>query len=396
MQKKIKIIHTGLSGIPFQKNAAVNRCLAIYGVLADDNFEVLAINNKSLNQKNDKAAKKGFFDMINYLFTTAYLIKPNSFIKRRYNNFTGKWNEIWLLIRLGFKNELDLMFFYPSGNYFNFVELLTYRFLSKIFRFKIISHFVEYRSGFYNRTGILYKINDRLFDKYFMHLVDGVIPISEFLIDRIKEKRPKMPLLKLPPLVNFDLFTKYRSTQEKNYFLYVGNTGHYRPIVTILDAFSMVTSTTYQLKLVLHGTMDRILKVIDEHPKKDQIQVLSNLEYKELIQCYCNAKALLIPLDDSLKDVARFPNKIAEYLASANPIITANNGEIPYYFTDMENAFVAKTDEAALIAEKINFIVENPDRASEIGLEGYQTGLQYFDSNNIANKLEVFINKVLD
>ena len=52
---------------------------------------------------------------------------------------------------------------------------------------------------------------------------------------------------------------------------------------------------------------------------------------------------LLIPLDpNSLADIARFSQKIAEYVSTSRPIITSNVGEIPYYFKDKENAIICE------------------------------------------------------
>ena len=391
MEKKINVVHVGVSGIPFGRNAPINRCLAIYSVLNKEEFHVFAINNKATHASSDtlKIDKKGDHSNISYQYTTSPY-KSTNFFKRRYYNFIGPLNEFLLILKLGFKKKIDIMLFYPKGTFF---ELLFYRIVSKLFRFPLVSQYVEYRSSFESRKTKWLKINDTLFDKYFMFFIDGVIPISEFLIDNIKERRNNLPILKIPPLVDFNLFKGININKEKTAnFLYVGSAGYYKAIKIILDAFKLVDSSNYHLFLVLHGVgIDTVKKEIETHPKGELIKIFSNLEYKNLVQMYKEANALLIPLSNSIQDKARFPQKISEYLASANPIITTNFGEVKYYFKDNVNALVADQDTPIYLAEKMNFIIENPSLSKKIGEEGYTTGLKYFDNNSYRESIKEFI-----
>ena len=392
MRKK-NIIHVGMPGIPFSKNAAINRCLAIYVLFSKDDYHLLAINNKATHFRKNTAEipKKGKFLNINYIYTTPTPFKPNKFFKRRYYKFLGRFNEYILLLKKGFRKEIDIMFFYPSGSFFDLFELFFYRSFSKLFDYKLISHYVEYRSSFDNRKNWLLRINDIAYDHFSMFFVDGIIPISEFLIEKIHQKRKKLPILKITPVVNFQLFSKKQRKSSEDFFLFVGNTGYFNPIDTILDSFEHVAPNSHFLYLVLHGNQDRVRRKIENHPKKDLIKIFSGLDYSELIQFNIDARALLIPLFDVVKDKARFPNKIAEYLASGNPVITTNYGEIVHYFKDEENALVAENNDPFIFSKKMEFIINYPERAIEIGKNGHQTGLKYFDNNSYQKSLIEFI-----
>ena len=63
--------------------------------------------------------------------------------------------------------------------------------------------------------------------------------------------------------------------------------------------------------------------------------------------------ALLIPLSNSEKDKARFPTKIAEYLASARPVVSSNIGEFANYATNNKNAVLCEPDDIAGFANGI-------------------------------------------
>ena len=107
-------------------------------------------------------------------------------------------------------------------------------------------------------------------------------------------------------------------------------------------------------------------------------KVFSNIPFSELVDLYVNASALLIPLRSTKQDAARFPHKIAEYTATGNPIITTNYGEVNYYFKDGENALVADSYNTSDFAEKMNFVIENPEQAKQIGQKGKELGMNEF------------------
>ena len=392
MEKRIDVVHVGASGVPFERSASVNRCLAIYSILTEDKFNVLAINNAV--SQSDKSViniqKKGVYAGIEYQYTTPSPYKSNSFFKRRFDNFISPINEFFLLFKLGFERKIGILIFYPKGTFF---DLIFYRTISKLFNAPLVSHYVEYRSSFESRKKIWQRINDYLFDKYFMFFVDGVLPISQFLMNHVKERRENIPMLKIPPLVNFNLFEEIKRNKETvNYFLYVGSAGYFKAIELLIEAFKDVKNKEYHLFLVLHGSgMEAVQQAVSKHPKKNLIKIVSNLAYKELIQLYKEAQALLIPLSDNVQDRARFPQKICEYLASANPIITTNYGEVSHYFKDTENALVAIEDSPLALSKKMNFVVENPQLSQEIGKKGYQTGLKYFDTNSYKTAIKEFL-----
>ena len=65
-----------------------------------------------------------------------------------------------------------------------------------------------------------------------------------------------------------------------------------------------------------------------------------------------------------------FPHKIGEYLASGNPVISTNYGEVKYYFTDMKNMLIAESYNIDEYATKMQFVIDNPALVKKIGIEG--------------------------
>jgi glycosyltransferase involved in cell wall biosynthesis len=253
---------------------------------------------------------------------------------------------------------------------------------------------VEYRTSFKSEFRPHEKVKHYLFDKYFMRFVDGILPISEYLIQHLKRRGYRKPLIKIPPLTDFSQFQQHRQNNEENYFLYVGTAAYIEAIQFITKAFDMSFQQDYYLHMVVNGNayqMKVVEDLIAQMKKKGKVRLFSNLKYSHLVHKYIHARALLIPLTDTIQDKARFPQKISEYLASGNPIITTNFGEVPFYFFDQQNALVAAKYDEKEFAEKFDFIVNNPEAAIQIGRKGKETGLKFFDYNSYGAEIKKMI-----
>jgi glycosyltransferase involved in cell wall biosynthesis len=389
----LRAVHVGISGFPFG-SAAINKCIAVYASLHQQKIQFLLINNRAVHKKDIPipVEKDGLINNLRYTYTSISPYKSDSFVLRRVSNFLGRINEFFLLLKLCLSNSIDVMFYYPTNG--SFFELIYYRLFSKIFGFPIVAQYVEYRTSFKSE----FRPHDRfvhyLYDKYFMRFVDGVLPISEYLIDHLKRRGYTKPYIKVPPLTDFNEFRQERQNGEENYFLYVGTAAYLEAIEFITKSFDISRASNHFLHLVVNGSpsqMKIVETLVSRMKKKDQVRLFSNLKYSHLVHKYIHAKALLIPLTDSVQDKARFPQKISEYLASGNPVITTNFGEVPFYFSDQENALVAAEYDVNQFAAKLDFVVMNPEASVQIGRKGKETGLKFFDYNSYGAEIKKMI-----
>ena len=146
--------------------------------------------------------------------------------------------------------------------------------------------------------------------------------------------------------------------------------------------------------LIINGDENNIIEIrkyISNNLQKDNIKLFSKLTEKQLNIYYKNAIALLIPLRPTLQDRARFPHKIGEYLASGNPVISTNYGEVKYYFKDMENMLIADSYDINLFAAKMEFVINNPIEGQRIGMNGKNTASLIFDYRSQATVINNFL-----
>lgn len=266
---------------------------------------------------------------------------------------------------------------------------ILYVIIAKIYRYKVVSVIDEWHialevNGFWDKMN---KISNSLLDNTFGYFVDGILPISHFLLLKIKHFHK--PTLLLPILAEFEC-PLIRNECSLDYFLYCGSCGYSRIISIIISGFDKFVHAggKQNLILVLSGDTRLIEAQIESCGLSDRVFIWQNVAYSKLLQLYNGALALLIPLSPhSLQDKARFSQKIAEYLSSSRPIVTVDVGEIPYYFENKVNAFILKDFTDNSLNEVLQFISKNLDLANFVGINGYKTGKQSFDNLTISDRV---------
>lgn len=308
----------------------------------------------------------------------------------------GIINEILFLRKS--KREKKLDYAILSTN--NFYTVLYYFILSKLLGFKTVLNYVESYSAMRKKWfQVGRKLKDKLFDNYASSLVDFIFPISEFIIGHIKKVAPNKRYLKIPVLTDFERYNDIEILNDQKYFLFCGDSGYKEVIYFIINTFQLLNAdTSVFLYLIINGDEDNIKEIKNyatNHIKNNSVKFFSRLTQKHLFTYYRNATALLIPLRPTFQDMARFPHKTGEYLASGNPVISTNYGEIKFYFRDLDNMLIADAYEENLFANKMKFVIDNPVESREIGERGRNTALRFFDYKSNATSINNFLDSEL-
>ena len=395
MKKDIKhVVYLGADGFPVGL-AEIQKIKLVSNSLIKEGAEVLVIcrNGVHKRKKGIVIHKSGSYGDIKYIYANGSPFRSESFLKRNLLKVYGLIGEVVLLVKLSFKKQLDVSIISSK----RFDSIIIYYVLSKLLRFKTVLNFAEFNSELSKEKGRKIGLNDFLFEKYAFNLVDGVIPISEFLTAMLKKKNPNKPYIKIPVLCDFSKFQGLERKPVAPYFLFCGSPNT-EILNFILDSFDMINADTrYHLYLVVNGSkesLSALSKAIGQRRKSALIKTFKELPYHELVDLYLNAKGLLIPLRPVPRDIARFPHKIGEYSASSNPIVTTNVGEVIHFFEDDKNAFVADSYDTGKFSRKMEMIIENPEKAKIIGQNGMKLGYEHFNYLNYGNKLMTFFKQL--
>ncbi|MEL7339143.1 MAG: glycosyltransferase family 4 protein, partial [Bacteroidota bacterium] len=359
---------------------------------AGHQVRVLSYKGVLSSSSDTQLSAHGRFQGIDYDFANGSPYRPKRFAKRNLAKLTGRWQEWRFLRSLKRAKKLDLIILSSM----DLCSFLYYRVLTWLLRVPMMYQLVELNSAMTNRQDWGTKIKDRLLENRYLGSADALLPISQKLTQLCEDRFPATPHLRIPVVSDYQFFRQIHGLEAEPYFLYCGSSSYAEVVFFIVDAFRSLRFAERQhhkLYLVIGGDQagqEQIQTYIEQAGLSEEVRMFSDLAYDNLVQYYKGAAALLIPLRPSPQDEARFPHKIGEYLASGRPLITTNVGEVSHYFTDQKDALIATHYEVPDYAEKMRFVIQNPQEASEIGQNGQSLGLANFDFHQYGPKLSDF------
>ena len=378
----MRILFCGISGFPSNRQASVNRYSAIAKTMESNN-EIIFINRIPIYNKEDLESNFDF----KVIDATGTKYRPKSFFKRNFIKTFSPLAELFTIKRLNKESNVDWLNVYTDS----FFLSINYYIISKLFGIKTILHYVEKRSDI--ETNNLYKrANFYLLDKYSIKFFDKIIPISTVLDTYLKDKKVKVPTLVIPSICDFKFIESIKYTKEKkeDFFLFCSSTAYEEVISFVIDSYLKINTNKVKLYLVLNGPLSEALSSRIK-TNNDSIELYKNLDYSDLISLYKNAKALLIPLRNTIQDKARFPQKICEYIASKGIVITTRIGDVSNYFENEKNTLIASQYSTADFSEKMEWVLLNESKLIDIKEESYRNGLNYFNTSSYNDVIAEFL-----
>jgi glycosyltransferase involved in cell wall biosynthesis len=361
----------------------------------------------------------GLYKGIQFEFTCGTATRSPHFFNRRRDAVKG-YVILWLRIiqkRMACGRKGLCVCLYGAAPFLCLPVLL----LAKLLRFLVIVELCEWKPAFTSATHLTRNgtpnesvhLIERVWSNWYhrlrVWLADGVLAISEDLERKAAAILPaprKRNVLRHSILVDVNEAPVERlqpDTIKGPYVLWCGEVGGYfDSVIWLLRCYAVALKRVEGLKFMLVGPLSNALKqkllgeIAAAGLTEKQVIVGGYVSRRELWTLYSGAVALLAPLDDSERSRARFPWKIAEYLASGRPVITSDVGEIPRYFTDGENALVARPDDEEDFVSKIELVAINPALADRIGAAGRELALRKFHYSSYGETLLRFVRSLTD
>lgn len=117
-------------------------------------------------------------------------------------------------------------------------------------------------------------------------------------------------------------------------------------------------------------TAGRLLPVVDAAAAAvgagERVLQLGTVAYHELADVMACGDVMLVPYTERPHNVARFPNRVGDYLAAGRPVATNATGDLGRLVTDEAIGIVAPEDPAAF-ADAVLELLRNPERRAEMG-----------------------------
>lgn len=378
--------------------ASANRIMSYAKGLIKNNCTVTVICLKP-TENPDLVFNKlnsGIIDGIYYKYPSGRTIRSKYFFKRRIDHALGIFKTFFSLLFEEKYNKTDAIIYYSTST----SSALLLFFITRIKRIIYLKEESEFPFVYLTKN---HYIRNLFYTHLHYMLFDGLLLMTKRLLKYFKdEKKINKPSIHIPMIVDFDRFDKVDKKQEiRKYIAYCGILNNEKDGVDILiDAFSRVAKDFPELYLYLIG--DSISqKVYQSYTKKIDTQQLSHrviftgrVDMDIIPKLLCNAAILVLARPNSIQAEGGFPTKLGEYLATGNPVIVTNVGEIPDYLADEENVFMAVPGSVDSLANKIKQILLNYKIAMEVAGRGKAIAFEYFNYEVQTEKLLSFINSL--
>lgn len=384
-------------------DASSNRLLSIAKGINEDGSEMtvycLRPSEKIPNVINKDA--KGEINGVKYIYPAGTTIWPPgkvAQIKIFFKSIINSWKAI---AKSNKESKIDILYSYTYSIPLNLIFLL----FARTHKMKFVYFVDEYPYSilFPDKYGFIYKWFDlKLFYKIFDVILVMTTPLHEFY-SKIKKRNTAIEVI--PMTVQPERFENYSGEAPENvpYFVYAGFLGDNKDGVDIMiKAFGIFSKKYPDVYLYILGYSDRK----EDHEKLKSLAEISGIGdkviftgkiHRDFIPFYfCNASAMLLSRPDNIQAKGGFPTKLGEYLATGNPVVVTKVGEIPEYLKDGINAFMADPDSVESFANKMIEVMDNPERARQIGLKGKELTKTVFNNNVQAKRIIDFMLKELN
>jgi glycosyltransferase involved in cell wall biosynthesis len=386
-------IFLGISGFPFGM-AAIQRQKLLAKALLNETWQVTIISPRSIHPSERRVRRIGRVDKILYI----YLFNPirmNNFFFRNLQKLFEPIFETILLAKLKKKYGIDVGI---VSNPNSFLTGIKYYLISRILDFKIYFNLVE---NYIDRGNIspTRKINNFLFNKYGLSFYDAYLPISKNLEESFSHQNKKSYYI--PIIVDFELISNIKKIDEleEKYFLFCGSAGYFKSINFLLESFKQISDGNCKLLLITNGTKEELIKIystVEVLQLKNKVIFRNSLSSSELYGLYKSALGLLLPLLDTIQDRARFPHKLAEYLASGQIVIANNIGEINFFLQHNESVLFSTPGDIIGFSKNMEWVLNNPVKADKIGKKGQEVCSKTFDYRKISPGFSEFLQDQLN
>jgi len=206
-----------------------------------------------------------------------------------------------------------------------------------------------------------------------LRMADKLVVPSKFLVEIFK-KYNIGEVEVLPNIIHIDRFL-FRPRQKIKPSMIM--TRHLEPLYNIpcaLRAFQIVQTrySSAQLKIVGNGSQEKELKKMVSELRLENVTFCGAVPNIELLELYNESDILL-----NSSNADNFPGSILEAFACGLVVVSTDVGGIPYMVTDGETGLLSKVNDYAGLASNIIKVLENPDLAHRLSLNGREAALKH-------------------
>ena len=339
---------------------------------------------------------KGNIDGVNFEYTCGTTVRPKSFLKRRWLAVKGITLASVRLLELMLHNKIEALIIYPDY----FVPTLWFWLVSRLKRIPFLLEKSEHPffAAGERPKGRMYQF---LYTRLVLWRFEGVMVISNYLHSYLRGiLRPDTRYIKIPIFVDFDSFDQCDGAipSMNRHITYCGILNEAKDgVVTLMKAFEGIHKDYPDVTLRLVGDSYKGTKIPEFRGYAEELGIIDHVEFvgmvtRDKIPSYLKQSTILaLARPSSLQAQAGFPSKVGEYLASGVPAVITRTGELSDYLEDGINVFFSEPDNYLEFSERLRYVLDHPDEARLVGLEGKAVARENFDYSVNMRRFSDFI-----
>jgi len=256
-----------------------------------------------------------------------------------------------------------------------------------------ISYLLHTIRVFYDMFESEYDVHDRekqrqrqiiqVFDRYALDpiRIKKHCAIGQTVVDRLKKSDPFWDQINFEVIYPATRLSAFISPHDGQFVFLPGRLHRWKRVDLIIKAMAFVKPP---VKLVIAGKgedEENLQKLVKTQGLEERVQFLGTISDNELLDLY--SKSIVIPFVPDHEDYGYIT---IEAFKSKKPVITCkDSGEPAIIVKDTISGFVVEPD-PQIIAEKINYFIDNPEKISQMGTAGFES-VEHITWDNIISKL---------
>ena len=242
---------------------------------------------------------------------------------------------------------------------------------------------------------------------------DVVFAISHYLCERANSEYGCKNIIYVPIFADTDQFKMDLKSREKLrkelgikkeeiVIGYAGSFWNVEGVPNLLKAFKNLTKKQLKIKLAIMGTMDlssssdNIPKLVKDMNIKNDVILIPSQPHEEVPKFLSAFDILCCPKIDCEVNRAANPIKVPEYLSMGLPTVASAIGGITDTIEDGVDGLLVKPGDVEDLEEKLEWIMQNPEQAKEIGRNGRKTAIEKYSYEAIENTIKQAISEIVD
>ncbi len=379
--------------------ACTNRILSLAKGLVENRIPVKIVCLKPTERSAEHAVNtdpRGVFNGIEYEYSCGTTVRGRTFVGRQWLKIKGIVRCLIIVMRsrkAGGRGVLMAWVRQP-------LYVVLFFIIARIFGSVYVRDITEYPFIFFDRS-LRDRWRDFFYRRYFAKFHDAIFVMTKPLLAYYSSRLGgRTSMLQVPMTVESSRFIGVEAPAPvgRRYIAYCGYLGGNKDgVPNLLRAFAMLPAALNDVMLYVIGDapdtndLEELKLLARDLGISKRVVFTGRVPRNEIPRYLCHAAILALARPGSLQAEGGFPSKVGEYLSTGKPVVLTRVGDIPEYLEDGRTAFIVEPDDNRAFAQKMEFALNHPDIAAQVGLNGRQVALHEFDYRIQARKIIQFL-----